>query len=758
MADGAFFSQTATWLGKPDTYGTARRLFSSVPEVQTYANHQSAKRAMWAVIGVNAAVWGTWVYSISSKDKKLRRTMDENFLLSGTNLKEGRYHTMVTSAFSHIDPFHFIFNMVSLNAFGSVMSFVPGIRGAHILAVVFGSAVAGSAAMYYQKSQQTPQRISRGGWLNTGSARWTPEWSGLGASGAVMGMAAAATCLRPFTPMGFMFIPIPIPLWAMMIGYVGMDTFFLHSKSSKVGHAAHLGGFAFGAVYYLSLLRNRGGLWKFVQFAMRKSMKLPLVLLYVATALAKGRNQLLCSNVTPPTSFAKWISPFSNIASAFVHDIPISHCNNIFGKHSAEAAECRQHQCPTKYDRAQFSRIEIASWPQYANISDDGMSITTLLQGYAFAAPECGSLPIKRRAALGRLLRMTGFNISWTPDAMMPREYVSWAVNGAPPVVTIDNTSTALDVSTGTYGHFETFHTNHLASSYPNTTDILSTPVTLNLAGCHEANISLPTTVETLIVPPTGLTIISDIDDILRVSEIWDPKQAFLDLFTRPYQPWLDLPSVFASWHAAVPDAHFHYTSDVPELSSAFYANSTLAHYPFGSFDFRPTVFTSYSQVSTPRYHNILRQLETFPSRNFVLLGDTSTSSTLSAYVRLANEFPEQIQCIIIRDVSATEPGNWIVPTLAPLRRLKGKFLIYAVPAELRNVTGLLERLAGRNGRGVGCGGLETDTGLKGYGALEAWVRTGWGVVSAYTRCWLLGSVRPHVGCRFDRRVELGRG
>lgn len=172
---------------------------------------------------------------------------------------------------------------------------------------------------------------------------------------------------------------------------------------------------------------------------------------------------------------------------------------------------------------------------------------------------------------------MTGYNISWTPDAMMPREYVSWAVNGAQPIVTVDDTSTALDISTGTYGHFETFHTHHLTLQYPNTSHILSRPITFNLAGCHEANISIPTTVETLVVPPIGLTIISDIDDILRVSEIWDPKQAFLDLFTRPYQPWLDLPSVFASWKAAVPDAHFHYTSDVPELSSAFYANGTLA-------------------------------------------------------------------------------------------------------------------------------------------------------------------------------------
>jgi membrane associated rhomboid family serine protease len=140
---------------------------------------------------------------------------------------------------------------------------------AHIVSIVLGSAVAGSAAMYYQKSQTTPTIQS--GRLNSSRTRVVNRriWQGLGASGAVMGMGAVATCLSPFAPMSLMFIPIPIPLWGLTIAYVGMDTFWLNSNSS-VGHAAHLGGFAAGAIYYLAYLRNRGGLWNFVRFAMRK--------------------------------------------------------------------------------------------------------------------------------------------------------------------------------------------------------------------------------------------------------------------------------------------------------------------------------------------------------------------------------------------------------------------------------------------------------------------------------------------------------
>jgi hypothetical protein len=506
-------------------------------------------------------------------------------------------------------------------------------------------------------------------------------------------------------------------------------------------------------------------------------MKLDLIWLCAATALAK--NQLLCSNVTAPTSFSKWVAPFGDLISAFIHDTSADKCDRIFSKHSSDGIECRQQHCPAKFNPSQFKTIEIASWTQYANISDDGKFITTLVQGYAFASPECGSQPIKRRLALGRILRMTGYNVSWEPsDILIPREYISWAVNGAQPILTInENTTIPLPISTGTYGHFETFITVPLPWTYQHFMNITTIPLTLSLAGCSESHISLPTRVDTLIVPPKGVTIISDIDDILRVSEIWDPKQAFLDLFVRPFQPCLDLPDLFALLKNAVPDAHFHYTSDVPELSSDFYTSGTdelyvplLAlllcptlltrlsnSYPRGSFDFRPTAFTSWSQTSTPRYHNIRRQLLTFPSRSFVLLGDTSTASTLSAYVRLAKEFPEQVQCIIIRDVAATEPADWIVATLKPLRKLQGRFLIFANPGELTNMTDVLTRLSSGEGN-VGCGGLKTDTGVTGHGMMGAWAATGWNLWSFYSRCWLLGSVRPHRGCRFDRRAVEGYG
>lgn len=73
-------------------------------------------------------------------------------------------------------------------------------------------------------------------------------------------------------------------------------------------------------------------------------------------------------------------------------------------------------------------------------------------------------------------------------------------------------------------------------------------------------------------------------------------------------------------------------------------------------------------------------------------------------------------------------------------------------------MAGLLKRLAEGDDEGVGCGGLSTDTGIKGFGAVEAWVLTGWNAWRWYVECWVLGGVRPHFGCRFDQRAVEGYG
>lgn len=69
------------------------------------------------------------------------------------------------------------------------------------------------------------------------------------------------------------------------------------------------------------------------------------------------------------------------------------------------------------------------------------------------------------------------------------------------------------------------------------------------------------------LVPDTGLTVISDIDDILRVTKIYEPKQGLLNSFAKPFEPWMNMPEVYANWSQSLPNMHFHYRKSTSQHS-----------------------------------------------------------------------------------------------------------------------------------------------------------------------------------------------
>ncbi|KAK1761235.1 phosphatidate phosphatase APP1 [Echria macrotheca] len=157
------------------------------------------------------------------------------------------------------------------------------------------------------------------------------------------------------------------------------------------------------------------------------------------------------------------------------------------------------------------------------------------------------------------------------------------------------------------------------------------------------------------LVPPTGITIISDIDDILRVTKIWNPKEGLLNSFARPFTPWMNMPSHYAHWAQTVPNLHFHYLTTTPEQVTRNYMEFIFANYPLGSFDTRPLNFSDVSATLSIRKHLLDLVFETFPQRKFVLIGDTTNSDVMKAYPQLAKDHPGQVQCIWLRNTTATD-------------------------------------------------------------------------------------------------------
>ncbi|KAK3068120.1 hypothetical protein LTR53_014554 [Teratosphaeriaceae sp. CCFEE 6253] len=214
-----------------------------------WGRQTSAIPAMWLIIGLNTAVFAGWQYAKETKDQRLTQRMYANFTLSWANVRDGRLWTVITSAFSHTALWHFGFNMLAFRSFASGLSWFPGIGAFHLLALSLGSGLAGSAAWLATKDRQGRQGARE---------------AALGASGIVMGVGSAVSCLMPTAAVNFMFIPVPVPLWAVTAGYLAFDSYFLHSETSRIGHAAHLGGAVWGLAYYVAFLRGYGGVWRFL--------------------------------------------------------------------------------------------------------------------------------------------------------------------------------------------------------------------------------------------------------------------------------------------------------------------------------------------------------------------------------------------------------------------------------------------------------------------------------------------------------------
>lgn len=188
------------------------------------------------------------------------------------------------------------------------------------------------------------------------------------------------------------------------------------------------------------------------------------------------------------------------------------------------------------------------------------------------------------------------------------------------------------------------------------------------------------------LVPPTGFTVISDIDDILRVTKIYQPKEGLLNSFARAFVPWLNMPEIYANWSASIPNMHFHYLTTTPEQVTRNYMDFIYKTYPGGSFDTRPLNFSDVSATLSIRKFLLDKVFATFPQRKFILVADTSNSDVMRAYPQLAHDHPEQVQCILLRNTSATDDDKFPYDTSGFKNISQNKYMFFVVPDDLRNL------------------------------------------------------------------------
>lgn len=158
-----------------------------------------------------------------------------------------------------------------------------------------------------------------------------------------------------------------------------------------------------------------------------------------------------------------------------------------------------------------------------------------------------------------------------------------------------------------------------------------------------------------LLVEPEGLSIVSDIDDTIKVTEVADTEDMLENTFLKPFKPVRGMAELYGRWADA--GATFHYLTQSPwQLYPELSVFMDQYGFPLGSihmnrFDLSEGQGFDFSDSSRKHKHRYLRKLlERFPQRKFVMVGD-STQQDPEVYGDVAREFGAQVEHVFIREL-----------------------------------------------------------------------------------------------------------
>jgi len=184
-----------------------------------------------------------------------------------------------------------------------------------------------------------------------------------------------------------------------------------------------------------------------------------------------------------------------------------------------------------------------------------------------------------------------------------------------------------------------------------------------------------------------GISVVSDIDDTIKVTEVRNRNALLKNTFLRPFEAVPGMPELFSGW--AKGGTAFHYVSDSPwQLYGTLEEFMTASGYPKGSFHLKEwrwkdrSFFSLFDSPEKSKPAVIEALLEAYPDRKFIFVGDSGEKDP-EIYGALAAKHPRQVIRIYIRNVTQ-EPAEGERFTKAFQDVPKGNWKVFTKPEELR--------------------------------------------------------------------------
>ncbi len=159
------------------------------------------------------------------------------------------------------------------------------------------------------------------------------------------------------------------------------------------------------------------------------------------------------------------------------------------------------------------------------------------------------------------------------------------------------------------------------------------------------------------LIHPEGISVITDIDDTIKISDVTDQQELLRNTFMRPFEAVPAIAERYAAWQAEAEIAPaFHYVTAAPwqlyqPLSGFLHAED----FPAGTMhmkNFRvkdSSVFNLFRNQTVHKTEAIGQILRDFPKRRFVMVGDAGEQDP-EVYGAIARSYPEQVCAIFIRN------------------------------------------------------------------------------------------------------------
>lgn len=156
------------------------------------------------------------------------------------------------------------------------------------------------------------------------------------------------------------------------------------------------------------------------------------------------------------------------------------------------------------------------------------------------------------------------------------------------------------------------------------------------------------------LLPDEGVSVISDIDDTIKITGVHDEKELLANTFLRPWKAVPGMAAAYRRW--ADQGVAFHYVSASPlPLLQALGELATREGFPRGSLALRPfrwidgTALELLDPSEAYKRSVIATLLGSFERRAFVLVGDTGERDP-EIYADVAREHPGRVRAIYLRD------------------------------------------------------------------------------------------------------------